>query len=113
MKISSLATAFLTWTTFHSAHGSSTCSAPDPLDYHHPSIGMKVEYVGSSVPTNTTGAWTYKNMTVEDNFDDSLFFLDQLMGKTITIMAILYLTFLILQELVLSQTERITLDYYM
>ena len=77
MKILSLTSAFLAWTTFHSVHGS-TCSPPDPLDYH-PSIGMKVEYVGS-VPTNTTDAWTY-NMNVEDNFEDSLFFLDQLMGK--------------------------------
>ena len=61
-----------------SALSSSSSCAPDALDYH-PKIGMKVEYVGS-VPTTTTDAWTY-NMNVEDNFDDSLYFIDQLMGK--------------------------------
>jgi len=52
------------------------CS-PDPLDFH-PTIGMQVEYVGS-VPTSTTAAWSY-NMNVEDNFDNALYFLDQLNG---------------------------------
>ena len=53
------------------------CS-PDPLEFSK-TIGMKVEKVGS-IPTNTTDAWSY-NMAVADNFDDKVFFLDQLMGK--------------------------------
>jgi len=53
------------------------CS-PEPLEFSE-TVGIRVEKVGS-IPTTTTGAWSY-NMMVADNFDDKVFFLDQLMGK--------------------------------
>ena len=67
---------FLKWGIFHPVSG--TNCTPNALDYH-PSIGIQVEYV-DYIPTNTTAPGTY-NMNVEDNFDNILFFLDQLMGK--------------------------------
>jgi len=59
------------------ARGDDTC-APEALEFH-PSIGMQVEEVGS-VPTSAHSPWTY-NMMPADNFDDALYFMDQLFGK--------------------------------
>ncbi len=77
LLVSSNLLVVLLFSNYGLAQGASACH-PDPIQYSE-EIGMKVVKVGS-IPTDTTGAWTY-NMMVADNFDDKLFFLDQLMGK--------------------------------